>query len=126
LHAIGRFESFFDTMPEERAAWELVKERLCLRFAYVQEETSAVSSGSRLEVRAHDVLECKRGFFGEDARLEHPEPSDKEAAKIKRTMGVDLLSGPAEIKRTMGVLFRAFAPADGQADELEPNTAGSH
>jgi hypothetical protein len=88
LSAIGHFESRFDAMPEERGALELVKERLCLRLAYLHQEAHAVLVGESCVVDAKDVLFNKRQFFGKNARLQHPSPSDPDLmlykAQVKR------------------------------------------
>jgi hypothetical protein len=71
LRAIQSFEASFNKTPEERSAWELVKEMLCLRLAHLEQEEELLY-GRYYRVRARDVLIKKRLFFGEDARLEHP------------------------------------------------------
>jgi hypothetical protein len=105
LYAIQSFEASFNIAPEERDAWELVKEQLCLRLAYLEQEAEAVLWNQHF-VHGRDVLANKRRFFGENARLEHPEQSDpdlmcykamvklhggEEAAEIMRTLGAGLL-----------------------------------
>jgi hypothetical protein len=78
LYAIQSFEAEFNKSSEERDAWELVKELLCLRLANLQQEADAVLYGQYYVVHALDVLDNKRQFFGKNARLEHPEQSDPD------------------------------------------------
>ncbi len=116
LYAIQSFEASFNKTPEERDAWELVKERLCFHLAHLQQEAEAVLYGQCYVVHARDVLENKCHFFGQEARLEHPEQADPDLMCYNAMVREHGDKEGAEIMRSLGagLLFEDFAPPEGK------------
>jgi hypothetical protein len=116
LYAIQSFEASFNKMPEERDAWERVKELLCARLADLQQEAEWILYGQCYVVHARHVLDNKRQFFGKDARLEHPEQSNPDLRCYKGLVGKFGAKKATEMLRACGsgLLFEDFAPPEGK------------
>jgi hypothetical protein len=116
LYAIQSFEAEFNKSSEERDAWELVKELLCLRLANLQQEAEAVLYGQCYVVHARHVLDNKRQFFGKNARLAHPEQADPDLICYNAMVREHGDKEGAEIMRSLGagLLFEDFAPPEGR------------